>query len=761
MKSKAIIFFSLMVFIVFVIILSGALLWREQDTIDIEAQKIDALLTEGVAGEDYIPGQVIVQYADSRIDMNKANGRAQAEQLIDKYELEELDSLPEDNIQLLSVQGDLGEAMKDLIKDPAVEVVQLNYIYKTMAINSNDPMRADLWGLENTGQVVNKIAGTADADIDAPEAWSINEGTNAQIVVAVVDSGVDYNHPDLIGNMWDGTNCKDHEGKQLGGCKHGYDFDDYDKTPLPGSSDHGTHVAGTASAPKNNGKGMIGVAPNSKIMALRTSMLTIDSIKAINFARHNGAKVINASWGGKFNDELLGQTIAAFPGLFVAAAGNSSNNHSEVNKAGYPCDYNSANIICVAATDQNDNLTSFSDYGLTSVDVAAPGNNILSTIPKIERMGQDFNQVQSGEVPSGWTKSGTNNKWGVVNHLIWGNMLYAHSAGKPYDNNADTSITTGTIDLNTKSASLGFFLYCDTQPRVTSEKWLDYLQIMYSKDGVNFINAKDRLDYTKSFKIDESYMGYPNPLEGLFVTFFEDAPLSIPEEVLTSNFKLRFNWISDATDNAYAGCAVDDVIIHKYVQGEEYDYYPGTSMASPHVAGLAALIWGYKPGLTTVQVKSMILDTGDALPSLSGKTVTGKRINAHKAMLKAQDTSVTLPSNTPVVSATPTTSTAVTPITTVGLSSTPSATVSPTGVVTAIVCGKADVNNDEFFTIYDFAEFAKIYNDGKQKCSDTKENYGPCGGRDINRDGKLDIVDFGGMGIGFAQRYSPTKSCSI
>lgn len=140
------------------------------------------------------------------------------------------------------------------------------------------------------------ISGTIDADIDAPEAWALNEGTNGTVIVAVIDSGVAYNHPDLLGNMWNGSSCVSDTGAALGGCNYGYDFEDSDKTPLPTTSSHGTHVAGTIAAIKNNSKGSVGVAPNAKIMAIKSSLTTVDNVKSINFARYNGAKVINASW---------------------------------------------------------------------------------------------------------------------------------------------------------------------------------------------------------------------------------------------------------------------------------------------------------------------------------------------------------------------------------------------------------------------------------------------------------------------------------
>ena len=187
--------------------------------------------------------------------------------------------------------------------------------------------------------------------------------------------------------MWDGSLCKSNTNAALGGCQHGYDFEDTDKIPLPSSNTHGTHVAGTIAAQKNNALGIAGVAPQTKIMAIKSSLTTDNIIMSMNFAKHNGAKIINASWGSDdpafANDTLLINAIRDFPGIFITAAGNGGVDGIGDNNESipfYPSSYNLSNIISVAATDQNDALAGFSNYGNVSVDVGAPGANIYSTI---------------------------------------------------------------------------------------------------------------------------------------------------------------------------------------------------------------------------------------------------------------------------------------------------------------------------------------------------------------------------------------------
>lgn len=247
-----------------------------------------------------------------------------------------------------------------------------DFIQRHCAITTpNDPDFPQLWGLHNTAQ----SSGTNDADIDAPEAWSITTG-NSNVIVAVVDSGADLTHPDLAANLW--TNSQG---------KHGYDYLDRDDDPSDsGAVGHGTHVAGTIAAVGNNGVGVCGVAWNAKIMVLRflsgNGGATSDAISCIRYAVDNGAKIINNSWGGNSGSagDALNQEITRARNLgvlFVAAAGNDGTNN-DISPF-YPANYSADNIITVAATDRNDALASFSNFSSTKVHLAAPGKDIRST----------------------------------------------------------------------------------------------------------------------------------------------------------------------------------------------------------------------------------------------------------------------------------------------------------------------------------------------------------------------------------------------
>ena len=280
---------------------------------------------------------------------------------------------------------DLQEVRNTLAENPDVSDVELDYLVSINFV-PNDPDFNQLWGLNNTGQT----GGNADADIDAPEAWDIQRGSR-DVVVAVVDTGVDYNHPDLTGNLWTNSeeipnNGIDDDGNGFTDDFYGYDWVNEDGDPID-DNNHGTHVAGTIGASGDNNLGVVGVSPNVSIMSLKFLAAngggsTSDAAKAVIYATDMGADVINASFGGGgFSQVMVDALEYANDGgvLFVAAAGNDRNNNDRSPQ--YPASYDVPNILSVAATDHNNQIASFSNYGERTVDLGAPGVNILSSIP--------------------------------------------------------------------------------------------------------------------------------------------------------------------------------------------------------------------------------------------------------------------------------------------------------------------------------------------------------------------------------------------
>jgi len=244
------------------------------------------------------------------------------------------------------------------------------------ALSTNDTLVANQW---------------AHKKINSAAAWDISRGSGS-ITVAVIDTGIDYNHPDLAGNMWKNpneisNNGIDDDGNGLVDDVYGWNFVSNNNKPLAddASTYHGTHVAGTIGAVGNNGIGVSGHAQVVKLMALKFlgsggSGYTSDAIKAVNYAVSKHVKVISNSWGSSSYSQSLSDAIdgARAAGiLFVAAAGNSGSNNDTKNF--YPANYPQDNIISVASSTSSDALSSFSSYGANTVDIAAPGSSIYST----------------------------------------------------------------------------------------------------------------------------------------------------------------------------------------------------------------------------------------------------------------------------------------------------------------------------------------------------------------------------------------------
>ena len=271
----------------------------------------------------------------------------------------------------------------------AVEVAEPDFIVFTTANMPNDNRFNQLWGMHNTGQGY----GDADADIDAPEAWDVTTGSRT-VKVAVIDTGVDYNHPDLAANMWINPNeiagdGIDNDGNGFIDDVRGWDFYNDENDPID-THGHGTHCSGTIGGIGNNGIGVAGVNWEVTIVPIRflgpTGGNTSDAIDSVNYATRIGVNLSSNSWGGGGYSELLKSAIAAAGEanqLFVAAAGNDrfDNDSWPQYPASYSFEDGEDNIISVASTNANDQLSSFSNYGATSVDIAAPGSEILSSTP--------------------------------------------------------------------------------------------------------------------------------------------------------------------------------------------------------------------------------------------------------------------------------------------------------------------------------------------------------------------------------------------
>ncbi len=334
----------------------------------------------GKAFADYDEGELIIKFdeqAVSEIETIKTD--------LDVYEVQVLDSYAQMSggykttwsVQFWRYRSTrtLGEIIARYFGFTYIRYIEPNYRIYPWGI-PDDSQFAEQWGLHNTAQT----GGTADADIDAPEAYGYADGKPvSEVTVAVIDTGVDCDHPDLAGQCVDGYNVLDENAEP----------DD--------DNGHGTHIAGTIAALRNNALGIAGVCGSTKIMPIKFFDAegvgkVADAVKGLNYARDMGAKIVNASWsiGGERSfalEETIGKAQDAGQ-LFVAAAGNSGPDHVGADNdvdPDYPSSYELDNIISVASTDHNDALSVHPDwssnYGATSVDLTAPGSEIYSTLP--------------------------------------------------------------------------------------------------------------------------------------------------------------------------------------------------------------------------------------------------------------------------------------------------------------------------------------------------------------------------------------------
>ena len=336
----------------------------------------------------YTSDELIVRFApkSDRIQLNSQEKLAAISSLTGASIKREFKIVPGLSVVKLPAGLTVEKAVQKLSKASGILYAHPNYQVQAFSTFPNDPRFNELWGMHNTGQT----GGTPGADIKAPEAWDIGTGSS-DIVVAVIDTGVDYTHPDLAANMWHNPgeipgNGIDDDHNGFVDDVYGYDFVNNDGDPMDDHY-HGTHCAGTIGGIGNNGIGVAGMCWNVKIMALKFlnsggSGTTEDAIRAVEYSVLMGANLSSNSWGGGGYDQGLKDAIDAAGAagmLFVAAAGNSGSDNDI--SPHYPSSYDSPSIVAVMATDKYDAKSSFSCYGLTSVDIGAPGSDILSCQP--------------------------------------------------------------------------------------------------------------------------------------------------------------------------------------------------------------------------------------------------------------------------------------------------------------------------------------------------------------------------------------------
>ncbi len=581
-----------------------------------------------VDGPDFVPRQVMIGF-------DRDATRSERTRAIASVDGELKRRLPIPGVVLIRLTGRLGveAAQQEIASLPGVRYAEPNGIYRLDDSTPTDPYYPYLWGMENTGQEILGISGTPDADIDAAAAWDITKGSR-EVVAAVVDTGVDLEHEDLAQQIWinprDPKNGIDDDRNGFIDDTNGWDFVNADARP-DDDHYHGTHVAGTIAARTDDGKGVVGVAPNSTIMPLkvldsggRGSWAAISS--AFAYAGASGAEIANASLGGTGFSQTMLDSIKAYPNtLYVIAAGNAKADNE--TSPHYPCSYDPANIICVAATDSSDNLASFSNWGATRVDLAAPGVKILSDLPGI---GDDTRKVLLSEdfeepLPATWTSTGTADRWGVTDEKAYSGN--GSLTDRPYENYRAGD--AGRI------YSPSFDLRGETECR-------------WGMTGIWDPGAGDSGFNGRSGTIsDNSGSSWSRSVSNGNPGVFDDQGIGVYGGS-APGFRMFLELNAGSQANGGRGVFADDFWLtcannspDRPIPPSRYGYLNGTSMATPHVAGAVALLAAAAPQMTAQEMKDRILSSVDPVASLQGKMVSGGRLNVAKvlALSASQQTS--------------------------------------------------------------------------------------------------------------------------
>ncbi len=573
---------------------------------------------------------LIVQWQSGSPRSDRAEARADAG-------VEFQADLGDHDFQLVEVEPGQtrAAAIRSLERDPAVVLAERNGYREPTAL-PNDPLFGELWGLRNTGAGVKGFSGAvAGDDIDVEGAWIRTLGSPS-VVVADIDSGYRFDHPDLAPVVWTNPGESDDAiDNDLNGYVddlHGYDFvgangeaiapdnDPTDDDLLSGG--HGVHTAGTIGAAGNNGLGITGVAQNARIMPLRVcsrfpvvglNRCPISAIvDAINYAGEMGARVANISLGGTLESQAEVNALAKNPGtLFVISAGNDGQDNEATPH--YPCDYEPVadaepavpgaidNVVCVAATNQADALAGFSDYGASSVDLAAPGTESLSTYPVSEPFEEHFTV---DDFATEWPPTGANGGFERTNETPLTSFGMTDVVGAP----ASNTVRETTSQAFTLPPNQGCTLF--QSRRIV-------------------LAAGDQFQY--SVVLNGSPLATSTPTATTTPEGIEVRTLDLPAGFKAGgSVQLRFRFTTGATTEAGSGVWLDDLRIR--CQVSTYAFLQGTSMAAPHVAGVAALLFSQKPGASVTEVRSALLASVDPIASLSGKTVTGGRLDASAAL---------------------------------------------------------------------------------------------------------------------------------
>ena len=586
-----------------------------------------------------VPGALVVVWTQDATRADRLDARADADAGFVR-------TLGDPRFQLLHTQPGQGvaDALAELRANPDVQTATRD-TYDVPQATTNDPLVGQLWGLQNVGAGIDGFAGALPgADVNALAAWDRTRGTPAT-VIADIDSGYRFDAPDLGPVAWtnpsDPANGADDDGNGIVDDTHGADFvgrsvniatadgDPTDDNLNDGG--HGVHTAGTLGAAGNNGVGISGVAQDVRILPLRVCSWFTDTnfldgsddsgtvcpasaqIQAISYAGSHGARAANMSLGGTTPNTAVRDALANNPGvLFVISAGNDGQNNDPGGVPHYPCAYDPSssgiagsidNVICVAATDQADDLAAFSDFGASTVDIGAPGTQILSTFP-VDAAPSFSDDFETNNFSTVWraTRGGGFER---TNEAPLTSFGMSDTPGSDPPANATITSTSQSIAIPSGYGACFF-----RQRRTVVAHLGGFYQ----------------------YEIDSN--GSPVFVSNRVTTsgLFETAPIV---DVAGTSLRVVVTYSSGPTPLPGDGVWLDNLSVFcnaplGTVPG--YDFLDGTSMAAPHVTGAAGLLFSLNPAATVAQVRAALMATAHPLSSLAGRTTSGGRLDAAAAL---------------------------------------------------------------------------------------------------------------------------------
>jgi subtilisin family serine protease len=553
----------------------------------------------------------------------------------------------------LDPETDVDDLLGKLAADPRVALAE-RQAWARADMAPNDPYYVNQWAFLNTGALAGSVAG-CDAKIAPAWDWGRGDG----VVIAVVDTGVDFSQPDLVGKMHPAS----------------WDYVHNDATVFhPADGDrHGTHVAGTAAAITNNAVGGAGTAFNAQIMSLKflagpwDNGLVADGAAAIVRAADNGADVINCSWGTPDYVQVLADavTYAASKGvLVVAAAGNDGVDID--TSARYPASLPATNLVTVAATTFSDSKPAWSNYGAASVDLGAPGEAIISVLPisegglfvdaspyKIAYLSFPFESIfGASNRATVMSRCMSNLGASTASPILiiddsW--PFYASEAAGARLARYTTALTTlGYTNVTTWSTQASGV---PTTAQLTGKTVIWFsgaATLRYASPATVFSQAERDaltpfLDGGGRMMVSSADAGHDcNWIGGTYKTFYESYFHSIylGDESMSPDLIGRTGGILSGLNLSIYDKSSFDCVISKDASAALLGHWPGygedsgTSMAAPHVTGTVALMYSRTPTLTADIAKQRLLAEADPIAALSGKCVTGARLDAAGAVGK-------------------------------------------------------------------------------------------------------------------------------